>query len=275
MIQYRLILFVFSFLFLLEPVDARINSREGLEVYTIDINNYRGRNYESVELNIKDIIRRHHTVRLRRRKLLRVELEATANNGSAGVDLVVGNQVVDSAFLRRRRRARNVILRNRDRLQERYWGLDIRGSLRIRRIVVHLKHHRHPSQERGQRSQIISLGEQKIMKGFHSFFGGDTFSTYTFNANGLRGSGVRIFCTKEKVIVRSVKLRTRDGREFQIHGADRSYREGGDPEEVFFQEERLDAIIIEATSPRIKGSRGVLGVEIFSVDAGRAHSKRR
>ena len=264
-----------------ESADARrMGAGAGLgdeQRYVIDINGYQGRSYSWMELNLKDLLRSNYSVRLARAELIRVELEGRSMDGGTLLDLVIGDTVVDSGRLRRR--SNTLVLRNRSGILRKRWLLDIRGTVHIDRVVIHFEKNRNhggqgygpgtnvggpPGGHSGQK-RTVSLGEQKIQKGVvGAIFGGGSTGTYTFYAHGRRGGGIRLFCTKRKVRVSSVRVRLQNGRERRIYGLDRTYR-NGDFEKYFFPSESwVEAIIVEASTPSVKGGRGILGVELFS-----------
>ena len=263
-------LLLFCFVIFSNWADARPGEgRRGKDSqrYVIDINDYRGRTYAWTELNIKDLLRNYYSVRLSKARLTRVEIDADSMQGRTSVDLLIGNTIADSGNLRRRSRD-GLTLYNDNGERGKRWLLDIMGSLHIRQIAVYLKQG-HYGKKKGahrrghhRRNKTISLGEQKIEKSIlNLFFSGKT--VYTFHANGSRSRGIRIFCTKRKVRVNGVTLEMRNGRRQQIHGLDGTYR-AGESEEIFFSTKNVESVIIEATSPGIDGSRGILGVELYS-----------
>ena len=268
-------LLIFTLLYLVffgTSAQARSGQNRGWKEprrYSVDINNYRGRIYTWMELNIKDLLRSHYSVRLSKAELVWVEIDAESMHGRVSLDLVVGNTVADTGNIRRNRNGHHtsnfLTLYNRNRVKGKQWLLDIRGSLHIRNIVVYLReNHKNDHKRSKYPGNRIVLGEQKIAKDIVFIFSpnGDK-PTYTFHANGSWGHGIRIFCTKKRVRVDGVKVRTGDGREYPLYGLDRTYGEG-ESAEVFFPMEKVKSVVIEANSPFLRGSRGILGVELYS-----------
>ena len=235
---------------------------------------YRGQN----SFNIKDLIReRYGRIRLRNTRLKRLRLIIKSRRGHGSAQLYLGGHLVQEQNIPG---VSNISQWNSSNYYTYHildfdlrgptpfgpWILQVNGRVRIKRFVAIIGGNRgshHPPRatppQNPQNRYNFSLGEFKISK----IFFGDTLHRISVDKSFVEQ--INVFCKSKRFDVFSFKVFFRNGTWISLPELAGSYRKGQSRSGYLpapYNRSHLHYIELEAISPYLEGSRGVMKIDM-------------